>query len=122
MDEMVQTQFPDIEISNFRQAWEMVSGQLRLEMSRPLYETYVQPLQALGYEKGVFTLGTFNPYTRDWVEERLTSLITRQLEGLLNRTIRLKLEVLDDPNLQKMRKGRVRTADLPALDGHDQRV
>ena len=115
MDEMVQTQFPDTEISNFRQACEMVSGQLRLEMSRSLYETYVQPLQALGFENGVFTLGTFNPYTRDWVESRLKNLITRQLEGLFNRSVRLHLKVLDDQNLQKVRSEHSRT-ELPALE------
>lgn len=103
MDELVQTQLPEIEFSDYRQAWEMVTGQLRLEMSRSLYETYVQPLQAIGYDEGVFTLGTFNPYTRDWVESRLKNLITRQLEGLFKRTISLQLEVVDDYSLQKAR-------------------
>jgi hypothetical protein len=102
MDEMVQTQLPDIEISDPRQAWQMVSGQLRLEMSRTMFETYVQPLQALGYEKGVFTLGAYNPYTRDWVEGRLKNLITRQLEGLLNRTVTLKVTLVDETRQPRM--------------------
>jgi hypothetical protein len=114
MDEMVQTQLPDLDFSDFRRAWEMVSGQLRLEMSRSLYETYIQPLKALDYDQGVFTLGTYNPYTRDWVENRLSHLITRQLEGLFNRPVTLKIEVADDLKPREMGQPR-RLEQVPAV-------
>jgi hypothetical protein len=96
MDEMVQTQLAEVGSRDHRQAWEMVSGQLRLEMSRTMYETYIQPLQALGYKDGVFKLGAYNPYIRDWVESRLKSLITRQLEGQFNRAVTLKIQMVDE--------------------------
>ncbi len=96
MDKMVQTQRTEMDSSDFRKAWEMVSGQLRLEMSRSMYETYIQSLQPTGYTDGVFTLGTYNPYTRDWVESRLKNLITRQLEGHFNSEVTLQVKVTDD--------------------------
>ncbi len=96
MDKTVQTQQPDMEKIDFRRAWEMVSGQLRLDMSRSMYETYIQPLRALGYEDGVFTLETYNPYTRDWVESRFKNLITRQLEGHFNDEVTLQVKIADD--------------------------
>lgn len=96
MDELVQTQLPAVDIRDPRQAWQMVSGQLQLEMSRTMFETYIQPLQALGYENGVFRLGAYNPYIRDWVESRLNSLISRQLEGLFNQQVTLKLQLVDE--------------------------
>jgi hypothetical protein len=96
MEQIVQTQPPKIHISDYRQAWEMVSGQLRMEMSRALFETYVQPLEALGYQNGIFRLGAYNPYTREWVENRLTNLIGRQMEGLLNQPVNVQIELRND--------------------------
>lgn len=93
MEQLAQTQLPKIKIPDYLQAWEIVSGQLRMEMSKALFDTYVLSLQALGYNEGVFTLNAFNPYTKEWVENRLESTITRQLEGLFNQPVTLKIEV-----------------------------
>jgi hypothetical protein len=96
MEQIVQTQPPKIHISDYRQAWEMVAGQLRMEMSRALFETYVQPLEPLGYQTGIFKLGAYNPYTREWVENRLTNLIGRQMEGLLKQPVSVQIELRND--------------------------
>jgi hypothetical protein len=93
MEQLTQTQLPKIQIPDYQQAWEIVAGQLRMEMSKALFDTYVLPLQALGYKDGVFTLNAFNPYTKEWVENRLESTIKRQLEGLFNQPVTLKIEV-----------------------------
>lgn len=93
MDEMVQAQLTSIDKNDFRQVWEVVSAQLRLEMSKPLFESYIQPLQPRGFENEVFTLSANNAFMRDWVESRLKVPITRQLEGLLNRRVTLNLEL-----------------------------
>ena len=98
MDELVQTQLPAVELRDPRQAWERVSGQLRLEMSRSMFDTYVQPLEPLGYQDGEFRLGALNPFIRDWVESRLQSKITRQLEGYFGRSVTLKLEMVTEGN------------------------
>ncbi len=71
----------------------MVVSQLRMEMSRALYETWVQPLRPLTYENGSFVLSAANPYAREWVENRLGSRITRLLEGLYNQPVNLELRV-----------------------------
>ncbi|MCJ7622285.1 MAG: hypothetical protein MUO76_02190 [Anaerolineaceae bacterium] len=93
MEQITQTQLPKIKIPDYQQAWEIVIGQLRMEMSKALFDTYVLSLQALGYKGGVFTLNAFNSYTKEWVENRLESTITRQLEGLFNQPVTLKIEV-----------------------------
>jgi hypothetical protein len=74
----------------------MVTSQLRLEMSKAVYESWVQPLTPLGFVNGTFRLGTTNPYVRDWVENRLKNQITRLLEGLYNQEIQLRIEVKND--------------------------
>lgn len=76
-----------------KQAWELAKSQLRAEMARADYETWVLPLFVISYREQVFTLGVGNAYARDWVEQRLKKRIIRLLEGLFNQPIQLRLAV-----------------------------
>jgi hypothetical protein len=82
-----------IELTGYQQAWEMVSSQLRAEMSGGSYASWVKPLEPLGYQDKVFTLGARNTYGQEWVEERLSDRITRLLAGLYNEDVELKVKV-----------------------------
>lgn len=73
----------------------MVMGRLRPEMSKALFETWVEPLRPLGYQEGVFTLGAANPYGRDWVESRLNSSLARLFEGVYGTPVRVQIIVAD---------------------------
>lgn len=79
--------------TSFEEAWQMVLGQLRGEMSRALYETWVQPLQPISYRENVFTVGAYNPYARDWVENRLRGRVSKLLEGFFNEPVQVKFTV-----------------------------
>jgi hypothetical protein len=65
----------------------MVASQLRMEMKPALYETWVAPLQPLGFKEGVFRVGAVNAYARDWVESHLRSRITKLLESILRQPV-----------------------------------
>jgi hypothetical protein len=93
MEPTLQTQLPASPAPGYQEAWDMVLGQLRMEMSRAQFETWVQPLRPLGYQERVFTIGAFNPYARDWVENRLKSRITRLMEGMYNEAVSLQVVV-----------------------------
>ena len=93
MDPILLTQLPAYPAPSYQEAWDMVLSQLRMEMSRAQFETWVQPLRPLGYQERVFTLSAFNPFARDWVENRLKSRITHLIEGLYNDTVTLQVVV-----------------------------
>ncbi len=93
MTHPVQTTPLPFQIPGFQQAWEMVTGQLRAEMSRGDFETWVRPILPLSYERQVFTLGVYNPYARDMVEARLKSRITQLLSGTLNEPVTVRLVI-----------------------------
>jgi len=93
MEHIVQSKPPSFKVSGYREAWQMVLNQLQMEMSRTLFDTWVQPLHPLGFKDGVFSLGAFNPYARDWVDNRLRSRITRLLEGVLGEAVDLRVVV-----------------------------
>lgn len=71
----------------------MVIGELQAEMPRAQYETWVQPLRPIGYEEGIFTVGAYNTYGRDWVDERLGARVTRLLGGLYETDVTFKVIV-----------------------------
>ncbi len=76
-----------------REAWQMVLGRLRPEMSKALFETWVEPLRPLSYREGVVTIGAANPYGRDWVESRLKSSLARLLAGVYNTPLSVQVVV-----------------------------
>ena len=70
-----------------QEAWDMVAGQLQLEMKQAKFDSWVLPLKAVGFNDGVFRLSAVNAYARDWVEGHLRSRITRLLEGIYNQPL-----------------------------------
>lgn len=93
MDQPVQNRSLGVNLPGHNEAWEMVLGELRHDMSRALYETWVQPLRLVGYENKTFTVGAYNTYGKAWVEERLSAQISRILEGLYNEPVSFKVVV-----------------------------
>lgn len=81
---------------NQRDAWQIVLGQLQAEMARTMFETWVQPLRVIGFQNGVFTLGAFNPFARDWVVNRLKSRITQLLGAVYSMPIDLQVVVINE--------------------------
>jgi hypothetical protein len=103
------TQSAVIPISNHQQAWEIVLGQLREEMTRSQYEQWVLPLRPLIYENGTFVLGTYNAYTREWVEARLGNRLIQLLEGIYGSAIALQV-IVDNDLGSSIKKG------IPAIE------
>jgi hypothetical protein len=79
----------------YREAWDLASGQLRSEMPRAQFETWVQSLKPLGYADHVFRLGAVNPFNQEWVEARLKNRITSLLSGMLNEPVTLHIVVIN---------------------------
>lgn len=93
MDRTVKNQSLGVDQPDFKEAWQMVTGELQAEMPRAQYETWVQPLRPIGYEDGVYTVGAYNTYGRNWVEERLGARVSRLLGGLYQTDITFKVVV-----------------------------
>lgn len=69
---------------NPNQAWQSTLGQIQMEMSRASYDTWVKNTELVSYGEHLFTIGVHNAYARDWLEDRLTSTVTRMLSGIMN--------------------------------------
>jgi chromosomal replication initiator protein len=68
-------------------AWQSALGQLQMEMPKASFDTWVRDTQIFSYDDGLFTIGVRNAYARDWLENRLSSTVTRLLMGIMNRSV-----------------------------------
>lgn len=76
-------------------AWEASKDQLRMEMSKPSYETWVASAEFVDFTDQTFTIGTHNTYGRDWLESRLTSTISRLLSGMVGVAVQVRFAVFE---------------------------
>ena len=113
MEQVVSPQTAAMHKPGYLEAWNLVSGQLRSEMSRAQFETWVLPLKPLGYADRVFRLGAVNPFNQEWVEARLKNRIATLLTGMLNETVTLRVVVVN--GLEGRGKGNA-SQDAPAAD------
>ncbi len=70
---------------NSQTAWEATLGQLQMEMPKSSYETWVRNAELVSYDKDTFIIGVSNAFTRDWLDSRLKSTVSRHLSGLMDR-------------------------------------
>lgn len=113
MEQVVQPQAAAIRKPDYLEAWNLVSGQLRAEMSRAQFETWVQPLKPLGYADRVFRLGAVNSFTQEWIESRLKNRVIALLSGMLNETVTLRV-VVNGTNDANVKMVSAHTAADPA--------
>jgi len=81
--------------SDHMDAWQMVLGQLRPEMNRADYDTWVNPIVPLGFNGNPdkFRLAVMNKYNKELIESRFNSRISRLLSGLYKRDVQVEVIV-----------------------------
>ena len=75
------------------QVWEAVLGQLQLQVTRPSYETWLSGTVGLSYLDGEFVVGTPNPFVSEMLEQRMYSLISQALQGVVDSSVELRFQV-----------------------------
>ena len=79
------------------QAWQAAVGQLQMDLPKAAFDTWVRDTEFISYEDGCFFIGTQNGYACDWLQNRLSSTVTRLLTGIMNRTVEVRFTVWQDP-------------------------
>jgi chromosomal replication initiator protein len=67
-------------------------------MTKPTFDTWLKNTRAISYEDGTLIIGVHNAYAKDWLENRLMSIIKRTLVGIVGRAIEARF-VLDTKTL-----------------------
>jgi chromosomal replication initiator protein len=78
---------------NPEQAWQAALGQLQMEISKPIFDTYVRDACFLSYDNGVFVIGAANGYARDWLEDRFTALARKTVTGIWGQPVDVQFDI-----------------------------
>jgi chromosomal replication initiator protein len=94
-----------------KEAWEVARSQLRLQMSKGTFETWVRDTTYLAHEDGAFVIGVPNAYAKDWLSMRLRPLIKRTLGAIVGHAVDVTFVVRPMPLVDSPK-----AADAPLLD------
>ena len=71
--------------------WEMCKGDLRLQMLRATFDTWLKP--TFGYRDGdVMVVEAHNPYAYEWLSIRLQGMIERTVESVCGKGVGVRIQ------------------------------
>ena len=76
-----------------QQWWQSVREELRGEMNKAAFNTWVQDTYPIHYGDGLILIDARNKIACEWLEQRLTSTATRLLCGIANQNIAIQFVV-----------------------------
>ena len=67
---------------NHDQIWSAVQEELRFQLAKSSYETWVKPTSLLDQEGSTFRIGVPSKFAKDWLEDRFGGLIQETLQAV----------------------------------------
>ncbi len=76
--------------------WEKVQQSLRVNLSKPSYETWIRPARFFAFENGELTLLAPNSFSRAWLTNNYSQAIEEAAEEIFGEAVRVIVKVKDD--------------------------
>lgn len=96
---------------NTDQVWQDALMQLRLQMTRATFDTWLKDTHIVSHSSNKLVVATKNSYAKDWLENRLFTTINRTVSNLLGRTVEIQFTVDDELPLSET----VQSKSLPVV-------
>lgn len=74
--------------------WDRALGELKLQMTKATFDTWVRGSRALGWDDatGDLVIAVHSPYAKEWIEARLRATVARTVSGIAEREIAVRYE------------------------------
>jgi len=79
---------------NADQIWQAAQEELRFQLSKPSYETWLKNASLLASDKNLFRIGVPTKLARDWLEDRYLAVIKETLSALVSTEVAVSFEVV----------------------------
>lgn len=80
-----------------RTCWQEAYGELRLQMAKDAFETWLRPAQLIDVTQHdqdiVFRIEAHSKYAQEWLSQRLNTVVTRTLSGIVGQPVKMIYEV-----------------------------
>src|SRR4030088_1050389 len=106
---------------NGEQIWQAAQEELRFQLSKPSYETWLKNASLVGREKNAFKIGVPTKLAKDWLEDRYSAMIKETLSAIVSGDVSVALEMV--PGQTEAPHGRgafVVTEQPPPQDAADE--
>src|ERR1700674_2352882 len=104
---------------NGEQIWQAAQEELRFQLSKPSYETWLKNASLVGREKNAFKIGVPTKLAKDWLEDRYSAMIKETLSAIVSGDVSVAFEVV--PGQPEVQGGRaaVAVAEEPPPEEED---
>ena len=75
------------------QIWSAVQEELRFQLAKPSYETWLRNTSLLSAEAGIFRIGVPSKLAKDWLEDRFAGLIQETLQAVTGNEVEVDFVV-----------------------------
>jgi len=99
---------------NPEQIWQAAQEELRFQLSKPSYETWLKNASLVGREKNAFKIGVPTKLAKDWLEDRYLAMIKETLSAIVSGDVSVDFEVVPGQAEPVSRKAAVAVAEEPA--------
>jgi chromosomal replication initiator protein len=79
---------------NGEQIWQAAQEELRFQLSKPSYETWLKNASLVGREKNAFKIGVPTKLAKDWLEDRYSAMIKETLSAIVSGDVSVAFEVV----------------------------
>jgi chromosomal replication initiator protein len=76
------------------QIWQAAQEELRFQLSKPSYETWLKNASLVSQEKNAFRIGVPTKLAKDWLEDRYSAVIKETLSALVSGDVSVAFEVV----------------------------
>ena len=76
-----------------KEIWEAALGELQLQINRTNYDTWLRDTVGLSYNGEQFVVGVSSPFSIDYLEQRLSSLINKTLIGIIGKEVGVTFQI-----------------------------
>jgi len=76
-----------------RNIWQAALDELRLQMTKAIFDTWVKNTRLVSCQDDVFVIGAQNEFARDWLENRLLTTVKRTLVGIVGHPVEVRFVV-----------------------------
>ncbi len=88
---------------NAEQIWQAAQEELRFQLSKPSYETWLKNAALLSLDNNAFRIGVPTKLAKDWLEDRYSALIKETLSAIMSGEVSLAFEVVGISGAEKNR-------------------
>ncbi len=98
---------------NPEQIWQAAQEELRFQLSKPSYETWLKNASLVGRDKNDFKIGVPTKLAKDWLEDRYSAMIKETLSAIVSGDVSVAFEVVPGQLESLSRRSAIAVADEP---------